>query len=115
MVVIRNLSRKEILCRRALLADSFGRRALGLMFRKKWEDFDGFVLSPCGAIHTFWMRMAIDVCFLDRDQRVVKVVHGLQPWRLANGGKGSFATLELPVGSLARDGTCPGDQIKIEE
>ncbi len=35
----------------------------------------------------FFMRFAIDVVFLDRSKTVVKVVHGLQPWRIAGARK----------------------------
>ncbi len=111
---VKNFTRDIILCNHAVSADSFTRRVLGLMFRKEWKDFDGLVLSPCGSIHTFWMRMVIDICFLDTDQRVLKVVSRLKPWRIAIGLKGSCMTLELPAGKLKQSGTIAGDILKLE-
>jgi uncharacterized membrane protein (UPF0127 family) len=54
-----------------------------------------------GAIHTLFMRFAIDVVFLDRDYVVIKVVENVRPWRFA-GARRAKAVLELPTGSAAR-------------
>lgn len=108
---IRNETKNRVVCEEACLADSFCKRAKGLMFRKKWEGLDGFLLSPCRSIHTMGMRMEIDVCFLDPEQRVLKVLAGLGPWRLVHGGRHSHATLELPAGTLERTGTRTGDRL----
>ena len=111
---IRNLSKDSPVCERALLADSFWKRAKGLMFQTGWEDFDGLLLSPCRSIHTFGMRMVIDVCFLDPEHRVMKSLDSLGPWRSAHGGRHSYATLELPAGTLERTGTREGDLLALE-
>lgn len=111
---IRNLTKESQLCERASLADSFWKRAKGLMFRTGWEDFDGLLLSPCRSIHTFGMWMAIDVCFLDPEHRVMKALDSLGPWRSAHGGRRSHATLELPAGTLERTGTRKGDRLVLE-
>ena len=85
------------------------------MFKKDWKNVDGLLLSPCQSIHTFCMRMPIDVCFLDNEQRVLKVIKGLKPWKLAWGGKGSRTTLELPAGRLERTDVSPGDLLVVEK
>jgi len=103
-----------MLCEKASVADGFWKRAKGLMFRKGWEDFDGLLLSPCRSIHTFGMRMEIDVCFLDHGHRIMKSLDRLGPWRSAQGGRRSHATLELPEGTLARTGTGTGDRLILE-
>jgi uncharacterized membrane protein (UPF0127 family) len=111
---IRNLTKNTMLCEKASVADSFWKRAKGLMFQKGWEDFDGLVLSPCRSIHTFGMRMEIDVCFLDSEHTIMKSLDALGPWRSAQGGRRSHATLELPAGTLARTGTGTGDRLVLE-
>ena len=111
---IRNLTNDKLLCDKACLADSFYRRAKGLMFRRGWDDFDGLLLSPCGSIHTFCMRMKIDVCFLDAEQKIMKALASLGPWRSAHGGRESRATLELPAGTLERTGTRTGDRLLMD-
>ena len=111
---IRNLTKNTMLCEKASLADSFWKRAKGLMLQKGWEDFDGFLLSPCRSIHTFGMRMEIDVCFLDPEHTIMKSLDSLGPWRSAQGGRRSHATLELPAGTLERTGTGTGDRLVLE-
>ncbi len=61
-----------------------------------------------------FMRFAIDAVFLDREQRVLKVAHGLRPWVPLSGAAGADAVLELPAGTAARTGTQAGDVLRIE-
>jgi uncharacterized membrane protein (UPF0127 family) len=84
------------------------------MFLREWNGFDGLLLSPCNAIHTCFMRMPIDVCFLDPDGVVIKTVQGMKPWRIAHGGSRSRDTLELPAGTLDAAGVLPGDPLDFE-
>ena len=112
---IRNVTRNILLCEKASMADNFWKRAKGLMFRKGWEEFDGLLLSPCRSIHTFGMRMEIDVCFLDPEHRIMKSLDALGPWKAAQGGRYSHATLELPAGTLARTGTGTGDRLVLDQ
>ena len=114
-IKIRNQTRNTVVCEEACLADSFCKRARGLMFRSRWEGLDGLLLSPCGSIHTMGMRMQIDVCFLDPELRVLRALACVGPWRLAHGGTDSQATLELPAGTLERTGTKAGDFLVMDE
>jgi hypothetical protein len=57
------------------------------------------------------MRFAIDAVFCDRELRVVKVVRGLKPWRMA-AARGASVVIELAAG--AADGVEPGDQLTLE-
>jgi uncharacterized membrane protein (UPF0127 family) len=61
------------------------------------------------------MRFAIDVVFLDRNGRVVKVVSELKPYRAALGGRGAHSALELPAGAVARCGIAVGDRLVCED
>jgi len=108
-----NRTNNRPVCSHAVRADGFWQRARGLMFRGTWGAMDGLLLQPCASVHTFWMRMTIDVCFLDREGRVTRVFPGLRPWRMASGGRGSRVTLELPAGGLDRAGIVVGDRLKL--
>ena len=57
----------------------------------------GLWIVPCEAIHTFWMKFAIDAVFLDKNKRVTKVVSNLRPSRLAMSLR-ARSVLELPAG-----------------
>ncbi len=85
------------------------------MGRGGLEEGEGLLLSPCSSVQTFFMRFPIDVIFVDGEARVVKVVAGLKPFRLALGGRGARDTLETAAGSTARSGTAVGDRLVVEE
>jgi uncharacterized membrane protein (UPF0127 family) len=64
-------------------------------------------------VHTFFMRFAIDVVFLDRERRIVGISHTLRPWRVA-GARRAHAALELPAGTAERHGLAIGDVLAVE-
>ncbi len=94
-------------------AETVGSRLLGLMFRKSLAEDEGLHIIPCNGIHMFFMRFPIDVVFLDREERVVKIVENLRPWRIVPIVKGAYSTLELPVGSIQKHKISIGNQLII--
>ena len=94
------------------LADTLLTRMRGLLGRRGLHQGQGMRFEPGGAIHTMFMRFAIDVIFLDRDDRVLKVVHSLRPWRFAGAG-GTRAVVELPAGTLAELEIHEGDIVAV--
>jgi uncharacterized protein len=91
--------------------DSKSRRT-GLLRHESLPDGEAMVIAPTNAIHTFFMRFAIDVVFVARDGRVVKACASVKPWRVAMALR-AFAVVELPAGTLARSDTVPGDTLSI--
>ena len=68
---------------------------------------------PLMWMHTFFMRFAIDIVFLDRSRMVRRICTGLKPWRFSPVVAGARLALELPVGSVQHTATQPGDLIII--
>jgi uncharacterized membrane protein (UPF0127 family) len=101
-----------IVCENCVLADSALRRMRGLLGRKQLDSGHGLLIRPAPAIHTWFMRFAIDAVFLDRDLNVLSVRRGLRPWRMA-GQRGARAVLELPAGEADRRGVEPGDRLEV--
>jgi uncharacterized membrane protein (UPF0127 family) len=104
--------KEKILSENIALADTFGNRVIGLMFRESPKDSDGLLLEPCNSIHTFFMRYPLDVVFLNRGDVVVKVIRNLRPWRMTPIYFRARKTLELPAGKLPAD-VREGDQLEI--
>jgi uncharacterized membrane protein (UPF0127 family) len=102
----------RVVCDRCRLADRFFSRLRGLLGRGELPAGDGLLLSPGSSVHTFFMRFAIDVVFLDRDLRVVGVAPNLRPWRLA-GRRGVRHVLELSAGEAERRGIGAGEQLAL--
>jgi uncharacterized membrane protein (UPF0127 family) len=65
-----------------LVASTRRRRLLGLAFRRHPPENWALLFPRCRSVHTFGMRFAIDVVFLDRAGRVVRVIRGLRPGRV---------------------------------
>jgi uncharacterized membrane protein (UPF0127 family) len=92
------------------LADGFISRALGLLVGEPLGEAEGLLISPCSGIHTFGMPYAIDVVFVDRQARVVRVCKEVRAGRIRF-VPGARAVLELRAGVAARLGLTPGVQI----
>ena len=81
-------------------ADRFTSRLKGLMFKKIPLQNEGLWLIPCNSIHMFFMKFPIDVVFLDREQKVIKIVQHLKPWKLIPPVKEAYSVIELPSGAI---------------
>ena len=66
---------------KARVARTLFARIKGLIGTKRLPPGEGLLILHCNAIHTFFMSFPIDATFLDRDDRVVKVVRNIPPWR----------------------------------
>ncbi len=103
-----------MVCEQAAIADRARRRMRGLLGRRSLPAGDGMLLQPSPSIHTAFMRFPIDVVFLDRNLRVIKLVEHLPPWHTASAMEGR-STLELAAGEIARRHVQVGDQLLTVE
>ena len=109
---IRNERNGRVLANSVLSAfDSKARRA-GLLGYDSLPDSHAMVIAPTNAVHTWFMRFAIDLAFVSKTGQVVKTYHSVKPWRVA-GAFRAYAVIELPAGSLTRNDTVPGDMLEI--
>ena len=92
------------------LALTRAERNKGLLGRDSLDLSAALVISPCWSIHTMFMRFPIDVIFVDRDGRAVRIVRDLQPWRMAVARR-AHAVIELPAGSLRTRDVRVGDEL----
>jgi len=113
-VQVRNLTRETVMAEAAEVADTSAKRRVGLLKHKRLEPGDGLWIVPCESVHTFFMKFAIDLVYLDRNKRVRKVRHAVGPWRIS-GCLRADSVLELPAGTAERTGTRPGDALAIEK
>jgi uncharacterized protein len=100
--------RGQVLASRLYGAFDSASRRRGLLGRERFDEGEAIVIAPCNAVHTFFMRFPIDVVYLDRKGRVVKVKPNLRPGRV-NGSWRGFAVVELAAGTAARLGLREGD------
>lgn len=95
------------------IADNFFLRFKGLMGETQLKNYSGLLISPCNQIHTFFMKMNIDVIFIDKDMQIVKTIQNAQKSKIYPAVKKSAAVLELEPGIIKKYGLNVGDNIKV--
>lgn len=87
-------------------------RRTGLLKHTGLPDGAAMLIAPTNAIHTFFMKFAIDVAFVAKDGRIVKISPALPPWRMS-AAWGGFAVIEMAAGSFERTGTEVADVLAV--
>ncbi|PJE96624.1 hypothetical protein CUT44_16385 [Streptomyces carminius] len=93
------------------VAASLGARTRGLLGRDGIEG--ALLLTPASGVHTFRMRFAIDVAYLDRGLRVL-AVRTMRPGRLGLPRPRARHVLEAEAGAMVRWGLRPGVRVALE-
>ncbi len=114
MVRVRNLTRNCALAEEVEVAGTSRQRRRGLLKRDSLPQGSGMWIAPCEAVHTIGMRFAIDVLFLDRDRKVLKIRGSMAPGRLGFCFR-AHSVLELAGGTAAATRTVVGDQLQFEK
>src|SRR5580658_6350501 len=70
---VANLTRETVLASCLEVANHGSNRMKGLLGRDGLAPGEGLWIKPCEAVHTFGMRFAIDLVYLDRKKRIRKV------------------------------------------
>lgn len=71
----------------------------GLMGKKQLKSYDGILLKPCNSIHTFFMRMSIDVLFINKAGIITDIIPSMRPWRITLPSFKHYACIEMPANS----------------
>jgi len=95
------------------VADDSRSRRTGLLKHTQLNRGEGLWIVPCESVHTFGMNFAIDVVFLSRKRKVLKIRKDMVKRRIAVCLR-AHSVLELPAGTVDETGTVPGDQLEFE-
>lgn len=93
-------------------AENFATRLLGLLARPRLKPGEALYLAPCASVHTVFMRYSIDVAFVDREGRVLKLVKDLRPFRAAGCWR-AHGAVEFAAGETARLGIGEGSWLGV--
>ena len=110
--VLRNARRNNVIATRIEPAFDSASRRRGLLGRTTFAEGAALIIAPCNSVHTFFMRMAIDVVFVSRSGEVLKTYSDLRSWRIAFAFR-AFAAIELPPGTVERRETRRGDHLLL--
>jgi uncharacterized membrane protein (UPF0127 family) len=111
---VSNRTRQRVLAERADIADTSAKRRTGLLKHSGLERGQGLWIAPCEGVHTFGMKFPIDVVFLNRKKKVLKIRPNMVRGRIAFSLR-AHSVLELPVGTLEETGTVAGDELEFEK
>jgi uncharacterized protein len=80
-------------------ARGFRARLLGLAFLDSYDS--ALLIRRCRSVHTFGMRFPLDLVFVDRDWRVVRLVRDVGPRRIVS-CREAVAVIEVAAGGADR-------------
>ena len=112
LLKVTNLTRNTVIASSVEVADSGPKRNKGLLGRASLEPGSGLWITPCEAVHTFWMRFAIDLVYLDRNLRIRKIEERVPAWRISACFT-AHSVIELAAGSVRPSQSQPGDQVEF--
>ena len=88
-----------------------------MLGRDRLEPGEGMLfeagLVPIMWMHMFFMHFPIDIVFIDRKGRVLRIDHRLKPWRVSSIVPGAGRALEVEAGVAAASRTEVGDEIVL--
>ena len=109
-----NRDRGTVLAEAADVADTSAKRRTGLLKHSSLLPGEGLWIAPCESVHSFGMKFAIDLVYLDRKRKVRKVRKNMVPRRVS-ACLTAHSVLELPVGVIESSRTEAGDQLEFEK
>ena len=83
-------------------AEGFWAKGWGVLGRSNLPEGEGLWLPGVASVHTAFVRFPLDLLFLDREFRAVRLALDTPPWRWLERAAGAYHVLELGAGTLAR-------------
>lgn len=109
---IANRRSGELLTTHAGMANTSELRRRGLLKHNSLEPGDGLWIAPCEAVHCFGMKFAIDVIYLNKQKKILKMRPNMGKNRLSFCLR-AHSVLELPAGTIEKTGTLVGDELEF--
>lgn len=108
-----NVDNGHVIAEQLRIADRFWSRFKGLMLTKTFPSCDGLMIQPCQSIHTFFMRYAIDVIYLDQHNEIIDIHYHIKPGQIGKSIRGVKSVVELPIGTLEKTNTKTGQTVQV--
>jgi uncharacterized membrane protein (UPF0127 family) len=110
-----NRPRGVVIADRVEVATSFWARGKGLLGRRSLPQGFALAIKPCNGIHMFVMAIPLDVAHIDREGRVVQILHAIKRWRPGPIVLKSAWVIELPAGTAHTTGMQISDRVELVE
>lgn len=109
-----NSSKNIVIATEVKVAKNFFTRTIGLLSRKSLSKEEGLVIKPCSSIHTFFMKFAIDVLFVNKKGQIVALYENVKPWRVLPLHFTSSYVIELPAGTILDKNIDKWDVVRVD-
>jgi uncharacterized membrane protein (UPF0127 family) len=103
---------QQPICSELKMARTPWKRLVGLIGTKKFED-QALMFPLANHLHTFFMSIPIDVVYVDRKMKIVKIDHSLKPWRMPLPVLKAHSFIELPAGLAKAKQLTVGDELYV--
>lgn len=112
---IYNSTQNNLIADNIKVAENFFTRSIGLLSRKSIFENEGLIIKPCCSIHTFFMKFAIDVLFINKQNEVIALYENVKPYRILPIHLNSSYIVELAAGQIFGKNVNKGDLIQISD
>lgn len=104
----------EIITIKGMQTQSMKERLGGLLVLEALKQEQALWIRPCNSVHTVAMKYALDLVYIDKNNKVVSLVNNLKPWRMSL-CLHAKAVMELVAGSLQQLDIQLGDSCKWQD
>jgi len=109
-----NKTTNQEISKKVIQARSLLSRVKGLLGKKSLSPHEVLWLNPCPSIHTFFMKFAIDVVFVDRYMNVTRVHKNIKPWRMTPPLQFKNHSCFEFASNTIKDSIKEGDQLHVQ-
>ena len=110
-MIIKNISQGTTISNNAKQLTSFSDRLLGLLNPKNPHFL---LIDTRFGIHTFFIKMPIDLIILDKDQKIVQLVENLSPNKFFFYNPKYKTVIEMPMNTIEKHGLKERDEISYK-
>ena len=111
---LRDAATGTLLIPRLRVARTPWARMKGLLGTRTLGVDEGLWITPSNQVHTIGMRYALDLVFVDAENRVVAVEENVAPGRIVRKVRRASSVLELPAGAIERLAVAEGARLVVE-
>ncbi|MBE8163172.1 MAG: DUF192 domain-containing protein [Bdellovibrionaceae bacterium] len=108
-----NQKNSKVLSTKVHMARSFKSRLKGLMFSNPLAHGHCLWISQCKSVHSCFMKFTLDILFVDKKLRVIKIIKALKPWRITFFYIKADSVMEFNAGEL--NNIKVGDQLLLQK
>jgi uncharacterized membrane protein (UPF0127 family) len=111
---VHNVTKGTVVAEGASVANTSQSRRRGLLEHDALLPGEGLWIVPCEGVHTFRMKFDIDVVYLNKAKKVLKIRAKMPRSRISFCLR-AHSVLELPAGMVESTQTTIGDQLEFEK